>query len=100
MAQEKAEMSGAGKDRILVLDANIMLRAVLGTRIRLLIERYAENVPLFIPSVCVAEVHEYLPLLCFKTQLGYGWGFKSSRHFAYPRQSSRARLLRRLRAAL
>ena len=66
MAQEKDEMSGTGKDRILVLDANIMLRAVLGARVRLLIERYAENVPLFIPSACVAEVHEYLPLLCGK----------------------------------
>jgi hypothetical protein len=40
MAQETAEMSGTGKDRILVLDANIMLRAVLGTRVRLLIERW------------------------------------------------------------
>ena len=31
MAQEKAEMSGADATRVLVLDANILLRAVLGT---------------------------------------------------------------------
>jgi hypothetical protein len=52
---------GTDASRILVLDANIMLRAVLGTRVRSLIERYSEDVALFIPSYCVAEVHEYLP---------------------------------------
>jgi hypothetical protein len=46
MAQEEAEMTSADQSRILVLDANIMLRAVLGTRVRSLIERYAEEVPL------------------------------------------------------
>jgi predicted nucleic acid-binding protein len=66
MAQEQAEMTGADQSRILVLDANIMLRAVLGTRVRLLIERYAEDVPLFIPSACVDEVRQYLPPLCAK----------------------------------
>ncbi len=39
MAQEKAEVSGADSSRILVIDANILLRAVLGTRVRSLIER-------------------------------------------------------------
>jgi predicted nucleic acid-binding protein len=66
MAQEHAEMTGADQSRILVLDANIMLRAVLGTRVRSLIERYAEEVPLFIPSACVDEVRQYLPPLCAK----------------------------------
>jgi len=66
MAQEKAEVMGTDASRILVLDANIMLRAVLGTRVRSLIERHSEDVALFIPSYCVAEVHEYLPSLCAK----------------------------------
>lgn len=43
-----------------------MLRAVLGTRVRSLIERNAQDVALFIPSYCVAEVHECLPSLCAK----------------------------------
>jgi predicted nucleic acid-binding protein len=66
MAQEKADIGAGGATRILVLDANIMLRAVLGTRVRSLIERYCEDVALFVPSCCVAEVHEYLPSLCAK----------------------------------
>jgi predicted nucleic acid-binding protein len=65
VAQEKAEVSG-GTSRALVLDANIMLRAVLGTRVRSIIERYCEDVPLFMPSYCVAEVREHLPSLCAK----------------------------------
>lgn len=64
MAQEKAEMSGADTTRVLVLDANILLRAVLGTRVRSLIETYCDDVPLFIPAHCVGEVREYLPSLC------------------------------------
>ena len=34
MAQAKAEMSGLDTGRMLVLDANILLRAVLGVRVR------------------------------------------------------------------
>ena len=61
MAQEVAEVGAA---RALVLDANILLRAILGTRVRTLIERYAEQVMLLTPQSCVAETREYLPLLC------------------------------------
>ena len=50
--------------RALVLDANIMLRGVLGTRVRTLIERYANDVSLLTPQSCVDEVYEYLPSLC------------------------------------
>jgi predicted nucleic acid-binding protein len=64
MAQEETEVSGAVAGRLLVLDANIMLRAVLGVRVRSLIETYCEDVPLFIPAHCVVEVREYLPSLC------------------------------------
>jgi predicted nucleic acid-binding protein len=69
MAQEKTEIGPNASNRILVLDANILLRAVLGKRVRVLIERYCHEVPLFIPSACVAEVHEYLPSLCARR----GW---------------------------
>lgn len=63
MAQGEEEV---GADRALVLDANIVLRAVLGTRVRSLIERYGVSVPLFLPASCLEEVREYLPSLCAK----------------------------------
>jgi predicted nucleic acid-binding protein len=55
--------------RALVLDANIMIRGVFGTRVRTLIERYANEVALFTPQTCVDEVREYIPPLCAKR----GW---------------------------
>ena len=45
----------------LVLDANILIRAVLGKRVRELIETYAEHVRFFTPEVCVNSAQEYLP---------------------------------------
>ena len=45
----------------LVLDANILIRAVLGKRVRNLIETYAEHVRFFTPDVCVTSAQEYLP---------------------------------------
>lgn len=50
--------------RALVLDANILLRAVLGRRARDLILRYAEDVALLTPSIAVEDAREYLPVLC------------------------------------
>ncbi len=47
--------------RALVLDTNILLRAVLGTRVRSLIERYGSQVALLTPNSCVLETREYLP---------------------------------------
>ncbi len=52
--------------RALVLDANILLRGVLGTRVRSLIERYADEVLLITPQSCVDDAREYLPGLCAK----------------------------------
>jgi predicted nucleic acid-binding protein len=49
--------------RALVLDANILVRAVLGKRVRALIETYAESVSFFVPEVAYAEAEENLPTL-------------------------------------
>jgi predicted nucleic acid-binding protein len=51
---------------MLVLDANILLRAVFGVRVRTLIEQYCDRINLLTPALCVAEVQEYLPKLCRK----------------------------------
>jgi predicted nucleic acid-binding protein len=45
----------------IVLDANILIRAVLGKRVRSLIETYAEHVRFFTPDACVSSAQEYLP---------------------------------------
>ena len=47
--------------RALVLDANIRIRAVLGKRVRSLIETYGERGRFFTPDVCVQSAHDYLP---------------------------------------
>jgi predicted nucleic acid-binding protein len=52
--------------RALVLDANILVRAVLGKRVRKVIETYAGEVSFFIPEVAYEEAEERLPALLLK----------------------------------
>jgi predicted nucleic acid-binding protein len=47
----------------IILDANILIRAVLGSRVRGLIELYADRVRFFTPELCVAEAQRHLPSL-------------------------------------
>lgn len=51
-------------ERALVLDANILIRAVLGRRARQLIRRYAASIDFFAPDSAFAEAEEHLPPLC------------------------------------
>jgi predicted nucleic acid-binding protein len=51
----------AGK--ALVVDANILIRAVLGKRVRGLIENYAGQVSFFVPEAAFDEAEEHLPSL-------------------------------------
>lgn len=53
-------------DRALVLDANILIRAVLGNRVRTLIEAYAETVAFFVPETAYFEAEEHLAALVTK----------------------------------
>jgi hypothetical protein len=50
-------------DRSLVLDANILVRAVLGVRVRGLLERYGRDVEFTAPDAAFKEVEDYLPLI-------------------------------------
>lgn len=52
--------------KALVLDANILIRAVLGQKVRSLIIDYAGSVNFFTPSVCFDDAHRYLPELLNK----------------------------------
>jgi predicted nucleic acid-binding protein len=45
----------------LVLDANILLRAVFGTRVRRLLETYEDVARFCTPDVSFGEAQEYLP---------------------------------------
>lgn len=46
---------------MLVLDANILIRAVLGQRVRGLLARYGNRVEFFAPDAVFAEAREHLP---------------------------------------
>lgn len=53
-------------NRALVVDANILVRAVLGKRVREVIETYAGEVSFFVPESAYAEAEEHLAALIIK----------------------------------
>ena len=53
-------------DRAIVLDANILIRAVLGKRVRELIADNAGRVQFFSPDIAYADARKYLPSLLEK----------------------------------
>ena len=53
-------------DRALVLDANILIRAVLGKRVREIIVDNADKVQFFSPDVAYVDARKYLPALLKK----------------------------------
>jgi predicted nucleic acid-binding protein len=52
--------------RRIVLDANILIRAVLGTRVRELIEQYGEGTSFLTPDFALAEAIRNLPIIAEK----------------------------------
>jgi predicted nucleic acid-binding protein len=49
---------------MIVLDANILIRAILGRRVRQLLEKYADReIRYYAPDVAYADAAKYLPLL-------------------------------------
>lgn len=55
--------------RWIVLDANILIRAVLGSRVGELILQYGEGVSLFTPELAFAEAARHLPVIAGKRGL-------------------------------
>ena len=55
--------------KALILDANILIRAVLGPKVRNLILDNAEKVRFFVPEVCFADAKKYLPEILSKKGL-------------------------------
>ena len=52
--------------KAIVLDANILIRAVLGKRVRELILGYSQTVKFFAPDIAYADARKYLPALLKK----------------------------------
>ena len=52
--------------RALVLDANILIRAVLGKRVRGILEAHASSLSFFVPESALAEAEEHLAALVVK----------------------------------
>ena len=52
--------------RSLVLDANILIRAVLGQRVRRILEVHADSISFFVPETAYAEAEEHLAELVVK----------------------------------
>jgi predicted nucleic acid-binding protein len=52
--------------KALVLDANILIRAVLGQRVRRILEVHADNISFFLPETAYAEAEEHLAALVVK----------------------------------
>jgi predicted nucleic acid-binding protein len=53
-------------NRALVLDANILIRAVLGVRVRRILENHADRVSFFVPELALSEAQEHLATLVTK----------------------------------
>ena len=47
----------------LVLDANILLRAVFGSRVRGLLETHEDRVSFYTPDVCFRDAQRYVPAI-------------------------------------
>ena len=52
--------------KAIVLDANILIRAVLGKRVRELIFGHSQTVKFFAPDIAYADARKYLPALLKK----------------------------------
>jgi predicted nucleic acid-binding protein len=51
---------------MVVLDANILIRAVLGKRVREILETHSTRVRFFVPDTAFAEAREHLPGILLK----------------------------------
>ena len=50
----------------LVLDANILIRAVLGKKVNSLILQYSNQVAFYTPALCFQDAKKYLPIILRK----------------------------------
>jgi predicted nucleic acid-binding protein len=56
-------------NKIIVLDANILIRAVLGKKVRGILEQYVSTTQFVTPDICYQDAKKYLPPLFEKRNL-------------------------------
>lgn len=66
----------------LVLDANILLRAVFGVRVRTLLESYEDSVTFYTPDVCFNDARKYIPVISATRRLDSAAGLLLLDRFA------------------
>ena len=60
----------------LVLDANILLRAVFGQRVRQILEAYEDQANFYAPDVCFQDARKYIPEVSLRRRFDFfGSGF-------------------------
>jgi hypothetical protein len=59
--QQHAVAAGRPVPEMVILDANILVRAVLGNRVREILETHSARVRFFAPDTGFAEAREHLP---------------------------------------
>jgi predicted nucleic acid-binding protein len=64
----------------LVLDANILMRAVLGHRVRELLEAYEDMAGFYSPDICFDDAHHYLSQILQKRGLNPEFGLRVLEH--------------------
>jgi predicted nucleic acid-binding protein len=63
------ETKAVTKHKRLVLDANILLRAVFGVRVRALLETYEDSVSFYTPDICFTDARNYIPIIATARRL-------------------------------
>ena len=65
-----ADQAEAMRDpKRIVLDANILLRAVFGVRVRSLLETHEDSVSFYAPDICFADARKYIPSISEKRRI-------------------------------
>lgn len=59
------------QQEFLVLDANILIRAVLGPKVRNILLNFNDRVTFLVPDICLTDAKKYLPLIFEKRKLPY-----------------------------
>lgn len=65
-----------------VLDANILLRAVFGVRVRSLLEAHEDSVSFYAPEICFADARKYIPYISKKRRIDPGPGILALDHLS------------------
>jgi predicted nucleic acid-binding protein len=58
----------------LVLDANILLRAVFGQRVRRILEKYEDDARFYTPDICFRDAERYIPRISERRKLDASLG--------------------------